>query len=377
MDPSGGPSARVLAADALGSLVDALRARDYRVFAPVHDRGSLRIDEIERADQLPRGLEDDQEPGSYRLRDGGGTQLFSYTVSGDGWKRLLFPPRLRLWRAERSGDGVTVRAEPQPEDRLALLGVRGCDLAAIRIQDRVFLEGEHPDPAYRARREGAFIVAVNCARASASCFCASMDAGPRARPGYDLALTELVDGGHRFLVEPGTERGGELLSALPATAAGEPDREQADAVVRATEASLVRSMPSGIRETLRAAAASPRWDDVASRCLACTNCTLVCPTCFCTAVEDTTDLVGTAERARRWDSCFTAAHSYLHGGSVHAGTASRYRQWMTHKLSTWFDQFDTPGCTGCGRCLTWCPVAIDITEEAHALTAEQAAEARP
>lgn len=377
MDPSGGASARVLTADALGSLVDALRARDYRVFAPVHDRGSLRIDEIERADQLPRGLEDDQEPGSYRLRDGGGTQLFSYTVSGDGWKRLLFPPRLRLWRAERSGEGVTVRAEPQPEDRLALLGVRGCDLAAIRIQDRVFLEGEHPDPAYRARREGAFIVAVNCARASASCFCASMDAGPRARPGYDLALTELTGGGHRFLVEPGTERGGELLSALPTTAAGEPDREQADAVVRATEASLVRSMPPGIRETLRAAAASPRWDDVASRCLACTNCTLVCPTCFCTAVEDTTDLDGTAERARRWDSCFTAAHSYIHGGSVHAGTASRYRQWMTHKLSTWFDQFDTPGCTGCGRCLTWCPVAIDITEEAHALTAEQAAEARP
>jgi formate hydrogenlyase subunit 6/NADH:ubiquinone oxidoreductase subunit I len=108
---------------------------------------------------------------------------------------------------------------------------------------------------------------------------------------------------------------------------------------------------------------------VAQRCLACTNCTLVCPTCFCVAVEDTTDLAGDhVERHRRWDSCFTAGHSYVHGGSVHASTASRYRQWMTHKLSTWFDQFGSSGCVGCGRCIAWCPAAIDITEEAAAIT---------
>ena len=116
----------------------------------------------------------------------------------------------------------------------------------------------------------------------------------------------------------------------------------------------------------------PRWDAVASRCLSCANCTLVCPTCFCSAVEDTTDLSGEeAERARVWDSCFSVDYSYIHGGSVRQSGRSRYRQWMTHKLGTWFDQFGTSGCVGCGRCITWCPVGIDITEEVAAIRATE------
>jgi ferredoxin len=126
----------------------------------------------------------------------------------------------------------------------------------------------------------------------------------------------------------------------------------------------------GIRELLAATLDHPRWDDVASRCLTCTNCTLVCPTCFCSTVEDVTDLTGrTAERWRRWDSCFTLGHSYLHGGSVRSTARDRYRQWLTHKLGTWIDQFGHSGCVGCGRCITWCPVGIDITEEVAALGA--------
>jgi sulfhydrogenase subunit beta (sulfur reductase) len=127
-----------------------------------------------------------------------------------------------------------------------------------------------------------------------------------------------------------------------------------------------------LRDVLYASAESPRWDDVAARCLACTNCTLVCPTCFCTSVDDVTDLTATStERHRVWDSCFSEDYSYLHGGSVRTSTASRYRQWMTHKLASWTDQFGTSGCVGCGRCITWCPAAIDITAEAAALRAEQ------
>jgi ferredoxin len=87
-------------------------------------------------------------------------------------------------------------------------------------------------------------------------------------------------------------------------------------------------------------------------------------------VTDTTDLTGAvSERTRVWDSCFTASFSYVHGGSVRATIRSRYRQWLTHKLATWFDQFGTSGCVGCGRCITWCPVGIDITEEAAAIRA--------
>ncbi|NJL29572.1 MAG: sulfite reductase subunit A, partial [Thermoanaerobaculia bacterium] len=129
-----------------------------------------------------------------------------------------------------------------------------------------------------------------------------------------------------------------------------------------------RSTPKACPQLLARNVEHRRWDDVAARCLACGNCTMVCPTCFCTSVEDTTDLAGNvAERYRQWDSCFTTDFSYLHGGSVRTSAASRYRQWLTHKLSSWHDQFGTSGCVGCGRCITWCPVGIDITEEAGAI----------
>jgi sulfhydrogenase subunit beta (sulfur reductase) len=129
----------------------------------------------------------------------------------------------------------------------------------------------------------------------------------------------------------------------------------------------------GLASLLKSSPDHPRWDDVARRCLNCANCTLVCPTCFCTTVEDTTDLSGQhAERWRLWDSCFTLGFSYIHGGSVRSSAKSRYRQWLTHKLSNWHDQFDTPGCVGCGRCISWCPAGIDLTEEARALASPPA-----
>ncbi|MEU5265530.1 4Fe-4S dicluster domain-containing protein [Amycolatopsis sp. NPDC021455] len=123
-------------------------------------------------------------------------------------------------------------------------------------------------------------------------------------------------------------------------------------------------LPSVIRESRK----SPLWEEVASRCLTCANCTMVCPTCFCTTTEDVTDLSGEhAERHQRWASCFELDFSYVHGGSVRTSGASRYRQWFSHKLGTWHEQFGTSGCVGCGRCIAWCPAGIDITEEAAKL----------
>lgn len=357
----------VLAPDRFDALVQRLRAEGYAVHAPVLDHGALIIREIESAARLPRGVADDAEPGKHRLHVAG-DRLFDYTVPADSWKRLLFPPRLRLWSAASKDGDVQTSLDLEPGRPLALLGVRGCDLRAIQVQDRVFLEGPHPDAHYRARRERAFIVAVNCARATSACFCTSMGTGPGAGPGHDLALTELGDG--RFLVEAGSERGREMLAALPADPATPEDAAAAAAVVDATAAGITRTMPAGIAGTLRAAQDSPRWQAIADRCLACGNCTMACPTCFCSAVEHTTELDGTAHHDRRWDSCFNAAHSYIHGGSIRRSTAPRYRQWMTHKLSTWHEQFGSSGCTGCARCIVWCPVGIDITAEAHALVAD-------
>ena len=361
----------VLVAAQIDALVQELRRRGYTVCAPVLDQGRLMIRPIESADELPRGLVDDQEPGSHRLRRSG-DRYFDYTVPADSWKRLFFPPRLRLWHASAKDGTIDVTAEPDSNRPTALLGVRGCDLEAIGVQDRVFLGGAHPDAHYRARREGAFIVAVNCARATSTCFCTSLETGPEAKTGHDLALTELTDGTGRFLVEANTPRGEEVVASLGGETPTDDVYAQAAEVIQATAASISRTMPAAIAQTLRDSIESPRWQSIADRCLSCGNCTLVCPTCFCTAVEHTTDLDGTAYQDRRWDTCFSAAHSYIHGGSVRRSTMPRYRQWMTHKLSTWHDQFGTAGCTGCGRCIVWCPVGIDITAEAHAFAADAA-----
>ena len=253
---------------------------------------------------------------------------------------------------------------------MAFIGVRACELRAIAIQDRVFLEGQQVDPVYAGRRAGAFLVAVNCGTAAGTCFCVSMQAGPKAESGFDLALTELMDGGrHEFLVEAGTSRGADVLAEVASRAADGADTRAAAQVTERTAASMGRQLDTrGIKDLLYDNFDHPRWDDVASRCLTCGNCTMVCPTCFCFSITDVNDLTGTqAEQQRSWDSCFTMDHSYVHGGSVRASSRSRYRQWMTHKLATWIDQFGTSGCVGCGRCITWCPVGIDITEEAAAI----------
>ena len=160
-----------------------------------------------------------------------------------------------------------------------------------------------------------------------------------------------------------------MAGELPQRRAEPADLAEAHALVEAAAGRMGRVLESeGLRERLQRSYESPRFDEVAKRCLACGNCTMVCPTCFCATLTDATDI--TAERAWRratWDSCFSQEFSYVHGGSVRTSGGARYRQWLTHKLLTWHDQFGTSGCVGCGRCITWCPVGIDITEEARAL----------
>ena len=362
----------------LDRLVDALRVRGYRVLGPTVRDGAIVYDDLESAGELPIGWTDRQDGGSYRLERRADDARFGYAVGPHSWKRFLFPPRVRLWRASRSGDGApAVEEEPLDETPLAFIGVRSCELHAIEIQDRVFIGGTHVDRDYAARREGAFLVAVNCHEPGDTCFCTSMGTGPEVRSGYDLALTELLDGEHRFLVEAGTDRGEELLAELAGRAAVDADLAAKAASVEAAAGRMGRTMETfDIRDLLARNLEHPRWDDVAERCLTCGNCTLVCPTCFCSAVEDETDLSGAeAERWRVWDNCFSVDYSYIHGGSVRPSGRSRYRQWMTHKLGTWFDQFGSSGCVGCGRCITWCPVGIDITEEVAAIRATEGARA--
>ena len=356
----------------LDHLFGALQRRGYTLVGPMVRDRAIVLDELDSTADLPAGWTDVQEGGTYRLARRDDDALFGHNAGPNSWKSFLFPSELRIWTARQAADGaLEVTEDDTPPPRYAFIGARSCDLHAIAVQDRVFIEGGYVDQDYRARREGAFIVAVNCGQAAATCFCVSMDTGPKAASGFDLALTEV---GATFTVEVGSELGAEVLAELPHRAAEPAELDAAERAIENAAAGQTRAIETdGIKELLYRNRESPRWDDVADRCLTCGNCTMVCPTCFCHTVEDVTDLAGEeAERSRLWDSCFTLDHSYVNGGSVHASTKARYRQWMTHKLATWIDQFGTSGCVGCGRCIAWCPVAIDITEEAAAIRRDDA-----
>ena len=374
MEDATAPGAvRLIEATALEQLFTALHEAGYRVIGPAVRDGAIVLGELESAGDLPFGWGVRLEPGGYRLRRRPDSAAFGHSAGPGSWKQFLHPPREKLWSASLEDGGFAVDpAQDAAPPRLAFFGVRPCDLRAIQIQDRVLGSGQG-NSRYGARRAAVLIVAVNCTEPGETCFCTSMGTGPEAGPGYDLALTELVTGDrHRFLVDIGTPAGAAVLAGVPHGEPGEAVAGQARAAVAGAAQRMGRSMPqTGVRELMAASHSAARWEDVASRCLSCGNCTLACPTCFCTSVEDVTDLSGDhAERWQHWSSCFDLDFSYLHGGPVRTSASSRYRQWLTHKLGTWHDQFGSSGCVGCGRCIVWCPVGIDITEEVAALQAE-------
>ena len=351
-------------------LLDALTERGYCLVGPTIREGAIVYDHLRAESDLPVGWTDEQEAGTYRLKKRNDGALFGYVVGPHSWKKFLLVPELRLWQAHRGKNGFEIVETKTEIPKLAFIGVRSCELRAIAIQDKVLIRGKYVDSSYSQRRERIFVLAVNCGQAGATCFCVSMNTGPKAREGFDLALTEILeDGRHYFVVEAGSALGAEVLADVRHHNASESELATAETIVANTADHMGRRIDTaGIKELFYRNYENSRWDNVAKRCLTCANCTMVCPTCFCTTVEDTTDLTGqNAERWRKWDSCFTMDFSYIHGGSVRSSSASRYRQWITHKLATWFDQFGTSGCVGCGRCITWCPVAIDITEEARAI----------
>jgi len=357
---------RLITVGQLDTLIGALVREGYEVIGPTARDGAITYERVKSVADLPAGWTDEQEPGRYSLQRRDDQALFGYSQGVQSWKKHLHAADVRLWAAEKeNGSFRILNNEPDAIAPKAFLGVRACELAAIAKQDRVLLEDKYHDPFYASRRENAFIIAVQCTASAATCFCASVGSGPKVTGGFDLLVTELIDtDNHRFLVEAGSARGAQFLSELEAAPASPHDMQAAEAAITSAAQQQRQIDTQGLKEFLYENFENPQWDKLSARCLSCANCTMVCPTCFCTTVEDVTDITGLhAERWRRWDSCFTLNFSYIHGGSIRNSTKSRYRQWMTHKLAAWTDQFGELGCVGCGRCITWCPAAIDITDE--------------
>ena len=354
---------------ALQDVFDALQDAGYTLVGPTLGEGAIIYDEIGGIDDLPRGWSDRQKPASYRLQRREDDSYFGFVTGPHSWKKYLFPARQSLMKVERKNGSFAVLEEDEPPPRYAFIGVRGCELQAIHIQDRVFLGGPYQDSQYKARRQQAFVLAVNCTEPGGTCFCASMGSGPRVGPGFDLALTELAD---IFIVEVGSEVGAMMMRRANWRPAGAFELQQArDALARAEQSMGRELITSDLPNLLYQNLEHDRWDDVAKRCLSCANCTMVCPTCFCNDVLEVSDLSGAhGERVRVWDSCFSIDYSHVHGGNIRPHTRARYRQWLTHKFASWIDQFGVIGCVGCGRCITWCPAGIDVTEEIAAIRGE-------
>jgi ferredoxin len=367
----------------LQSLIKSLLDLGYRVVGPQVRDGAIVYSDLDDVQKLPIGILDVQDGGTYRLREDPSAGYFDFVVGPHSLKNFLFPPRETLAELARNGGSWQVHPPPAATPPVAVIGVRACDLHALDIQDRVFMRGPYVDPAYRTRREQLFLVAVNCRRAAATCFCHSMHTGPAVRTSVDLALTETAD---RFFVEIGSVRGAQAMQNVPSVPATEDEINDARQIPQELERQMQARSATGpsadqprprqldttdIRNLLLGNLNHPRWSQVAERCLACANCTMVCPTCFCSTVEEVADLTGDhVRRERSWASCFSSEHSAMNSGIVRKSIASQYRQWLTHKLASWIDQFGTSGCVGCGRCITWCPVGIDLTEEVAAIRGE-------
>ncbi len=348
----------------LPALTSALLER-YEVVAPTYspEGRCIVLDPISSPDQLAVGYRDHQRPGHYTVRRDDGGTLFGYANGPHSPKNFLHPGRLTLFTGEWNEAGFSLSVPSGPDRPYAFLGIRPCDSFGIQVLDRTFLQVANADVRYRARREGAFVAVVNCTEPGEVCFCASMGTGPRAESGYDLRLTELADG---FLLESGTDRGTATLARLPTRPATRAEAAEANRLIREAIPRMGRTLNTrNLPRILRSGLEHPYWDVMKNWCVGCSNCTNVCPTCFCNDFQDQVDLgMKTVSRERVWDSCFTMRFAEMRGVNTRDELKYRYRHWCVHKLGYWVEQYGVFGCVGCGRCLTWCPVGIDITQVA-------------
>ncbi|MCF6766994.1 4Fe-4S dicluster domain-containing protein [Thiotrichales bacterium 19S11-10] len=355
----------------LDDLILQLKSQGYQVKGPQVDEAAIVYADLDNASKLPWGYVDEQSPAYYAVRKTDVKQAFGWSVPVQSIKPLLFEEREVLWKVSRDSQGKLAFQKQAHTPKYAIFGVRPCDLRAIEIQDKVFIDNTYHDVRYQKRREHLFIIAANCTDCHSNCFCVSLGDYPKAEKSYDLAMTE-IEGG--FVITSGTQKGQEVLNQLDLSEANRDQVSNADKRIQETAKKQTKTLPDikTMEAKLKERLDHPQWDDVAKRCLSCGSCTQACPTCFCHTEKDEPTLDGTeTEHLREWDSCFGLDHSYTHGELYREEPKHRYRQWLVHKFGTWRDQFNTKGCVGCGRCVTWCPVKIDVTDEINAVCGEE------
>lgn len=343
----------------------------YRVIGPKIKGRSIVFSEIEFKD-IPFGYKDHQGRGTYRLEKIDSNFLFTFSNGMDSLKRFLFPPKTEVFSFQINKKGFHIRPLKKNDSALAFFGVRACDLTALKLYDRIFLKGITRDSNYDGIRSNIFIVALNCGIPSNNCFCSSMDSGPEVRDYFDISLTEID---RFFLIEGGSQKGKEFIKGLTLEDASSEDLIKKRDIIDLCKRDIKKNFNSqDISSLIYRNFEHPRWQETAKRDLECGNCTQVCPTCFCNSTYDRISLSEIKRypyisgiRMRTWDSCFSRNFARVHGGNFRPSRRARYRHWVCHKMVYTKEQFGITGCVGCGRCITWCPAGIDITEEINAL----------
>lgn len=346
--------------------------KTHTVVGPKIRDGVLTLSSIDSGD-LPAGYTDRQAAGMYRLVKSDKTEIFAYSSGFDSFKKFLNPPYAELFSYKASKNTFLTASLISHHTPYAFFGIRACDRAALKLYDRVFLEGVNREPCYESLRHNLLIIAVNCVYPGDNCFCLSTGTGPELRDGYDLLITELKDS---LLLESGSQAGSKIMKSLPLTAVTDADIQEKASRLENSRKIFKKSVNlDGLPALIYRNFEHPVWQDISERDLECGNCTQVCPTCFCTSSYDSIELKGILKRfssmsgkkVKKWDSCFSRNFARVHGGNFRTTRRARYRHWFAHKLAYCFEQFGLPGCVGCGRCITWCPAGIDITQELEAL----------
>ncbi len=357
--------------DHLRLIFDRLKD-SYKLVGPRVENDVIVLTEMDFHD-IPAGYKDLHGKGVYRLSGNKDSNTFSFSLGPDSFKRFLSPPVREIFAFKKSKKGISANVSSKEEKPTAFIGMRACDISALKLYDKVFLEGPVRDTGYDSLKRNSLIIAVNCLYPNGNCFCDSLGTGPEVRDGFDLAITEIQDS---FLLETGSSKGSEILNGLTIEEVSDKEMDEKNSRTEDCKKTIKRHIKvNDLPWVIYRNPEHPRWTDVASRCLACGNCTQVCPTCFCNSSYDRLELSGISKKSREisgnkvraWDSCFSKNFARVHGGNFRPSRRARYRHWMTHKLAYWIEQFGSPGCVGCGRCITWCPVGIDITEELEAI----------
>lgn len=282
-------------------------------------------------------------------------------------KKIIFPQREVFMEFSTGDNGQLKVKEILPEEKLvAIFGLRPCDAKALTLTDKVF-DGDYIDLYYTKRRNQATLVGLTCnTPPSPNCFCLSLGGSPHSKEGLDILMTDLGD---KYYVESLTKKGDELIN-LAKDLFEEPkahDKNDLEKIHRDSEKKIKRHINDieKIPANLKTMFDSPFWDEESLSCLRCGICTYLCPACHCFDIND--EIISSSplkgKRVRTWDTCqFPDFTMHSSGHNPRPDRASRLRQRILHKFQYFVENYQSYQCTGCGRCITYCPVGIDLIE---------------